>query len=240
MNEQPTDLGLNRTGMGASPREAPRMRENERELPFLAGDQIALAARREQFIRDAEPIGHVAPPTKLKGVFESVKEALKGHAPAVLFDKLGARLGYERAGVRLYDAVLAKFEAGRNWPGGPSRAALEDNRREELAHFQLLTRTIRDLGGDPTTVTPGADVEAVTAAGVFKAVTDPRTTLAQTLMALLVAERADVDGWSGLITVVDASGLDAAPFRQAAREEDDHVAKVKGWVEAATRHEIGH
>src|SRR5262249_55574852 len=137
---------------------------------------------------EAEPVGTVPVPTTLKGALETVMTLIKGKAPVVLLDKLGERLAFERTGTRLYDALLAKHDASPGWPGGPSRADLARFRAEELAHFEMLRRCIEEMGADPTAQTPSADVIGVASSGILQVITDPRTTLPQSLSALLTAE----------------------------------------------------
>ncbi len=111
-------------------------------------------------------------------------QALKGKDPIIFLDKLGESLAFERTGTRLYEGLLDKFDAEGSWAGGPSRDELIHFHHEELAHFQMLRNAMVDLGGDPTSVTPSADVAGVTSEGVLKVVTDPRTSLSESLDAL--------------------------------------------------------
>ena len=60
-------------------------------------------------------------PGNLKGAAKAAVKALKGEKAAVFLDKLGERLAFERTGVRLYEAVLAKVPAARS-SKGPSRS----------------------------------------------------------------------------------------------------------------------
>src|SRR5690606_16566279 len=111
-------------------------------------------------------------------VLSTAKEMIKGHKPTAFIDKLSDRAAFERAGVRLYDALLAKFDASSQlWEGGPTRERLEHIRNEELEHFFLVKEAIEKLGADPTVMSPAADVSAVASMGVFKVVSDPRMTL---------------------------------------------------------------
>jgi len=83
---------------------------------------------------------------------------------------------------------------------------LQRIRDEELAHFQLLSEAIRTLGGDPTSMTPCADVAAMAASGFMQVLNDPRTTLAQCLNAMLAVELADNAGWELLAGLADEAG----------------------------------
>src|SRR5690606_36135283 len=136
---RPTDTGMNRTGIDAAPLQARELLEGLESTPSdrPPGDQLEIARIRQAYIRDAEVIGSVPPPASVKGLASTAKEMLKGNKPSVFIDKLGERLAFERSGVRLYDAVLTKFDALGSWNGGPTRGELEHIRDEELAHFKL-------------------------------------------------------------------------------------------------------
>lgn len=229
-----TSTGTNRTGMDMSPALAKELLQITREHTPPAGDESKLARMRQDFFASTQPIGTVPPPGTMKGMAKSALEAIKGHKPTVLIDKLGEQLAFKRTGVRLYDAVLAKFDALGSWDGGPTRAQLEQNRDEELAHFEMVRQHMLRLGADPTAMTPSADVAAVIASGVLKTITDARTTLSQALQALLVAERTDLEGWQALIQLAEELGHDemADDFRAAEEAEERHGAWVRQWLGA--------
>jgi hypothetical protein len=94
------------------------------------------------------------------------------------------------------------------------------------------------LGGDPTAVTPSADLQATIGHGITKVIVDPRTTLLQSLEAILVAELADNACWETLSTMAQAAGEDklAAQCKQALATEAEHLAKVRAWVAAGQGH----
>ena len=62
---------------------------------------------------------------------------------------------------------------------------------------------------------------------------DPRTTLAQCLNTMLVAELADNAGWELLISLAKSSGHDdlAKRFQKALEEEGEHLTQVRAWVQ---------
>jgi len=162
---------------------------------------------------------------------------LTGDRPQVLIDKLGERLAFERGGTRLYDALLAKC-------GGGAAAldaevpldVLERFRNEEAAHALMIAAALEKLGADPTAMTPCADLVGVESQGLMQAITDPRTTLSQSLHAMLVAELADHQGWQLLIALAEQMGHDglAHDCRTAFEEEERHLASIRAWVVAAT------
>jgi len=66
---------------------------------------------------------------------------------------------------------------------------------------------------------------------------DPKTTVAQALHAILVAEMVDNAAWDELIELTEQAGNDdlVARFIKAHEEEMEHLEKVRGWYRAATQ-----
>jgi hypothetical protein len=220
---------FNRTGSATAPEEAAEMVTGSTVLPPSSdGDDQAIAAMKFQMEREAPPIGTMPSPAPVAG---------KSPAPELLMDKLGERLAFERMGTRLYDAMLAKADArGELEPPGPTREELLHIRNEEAEHYILVAAALRKLGGDPTAVTPCADVQAVASMGLNQVVCDPRTTVAQALEALLIAELADNDAWATLITLSREAGVDEPTvmgFENARASEHEHLLKVRRWVKEA-------
>lgn len=237
-----TDTGMNRTGVAVSPARCEAMlnipgQSNDAAAP----DNMKAAGIRRAYMEDSGILGNVPPPTSMKGAATTAKEMLKGNKPTVFIDKLGERLAFERTGVRLYDALINKFDVLGSWDGGPSREDLEHNRDEELAHFKLVQECMEQLGADPTAMTPSADLAGLEGMGVLKTITDSRTTLAEALHAQLIAERTDVDGWNMLIDLAEAAGQTdlAGQFREAEEREEEHATHVMTWVTAAVREDMG-
>ena len=201
-----------------------------------AGGRPPAAAVRIEYAREAEPIGSVPPPGTLKGVAKMGKELLT-KKPTVFLDKLGERVAFERTGTRLYELLITKLDALGTWDGGPSRERLARFHDDELAHFRLVEAAMRSLGADPPAVTPSADVAGVEAQGVLQVIADPRTTLDQSLHAILVAELADNAAWEMLIDLATATGHDelVQGFRTALDDERVHLAEVRSWLSEHTR-----
>lgn len=236
MSTQTATLGFNRTGIGTSQSAAERMIEGTSEFPpDMPGDESAIGAVRGEFARDASPVGSVPPPTSLKGAVKLAAQGLKGAQPTQVLDKLGERLAFERTGVRLYEALISKFEGLGSFPGGPELAELEEQMMEEHEHFRLLSDVITRMGGDPTVMTPSADVQATLSKGILEVMVDARTSFAQCLEALLLAELADNECWDTLIDLARETGDDAAvlAFERALAEEQDHLDNVRSWIAAA-------
>jgi ferritin-like protein len=232
-----TKIGTNRTGIQMSPKDSKELiSAAQNALPTSEGDHMSLAMLRSDYIRDAEPVGTMPPPGTLKGALKSGIEMMTGDRPQVLLDKLGERAAFERGGTRLYDAILSKFDADPHEHGSVSRDILQHFRNEEAEHFNLVCEAVEQLGGDPTAMTPCADLVGVQAMGLWQSVTDPRTTLAQCLNTMLVAELADNAGWELLITLARASGHDdiATRFQKALEEEAQHLTQVRAWVQELT------
>ncbi len=232
MNQLP-ESGDNKTTRAKHPDMYDEMAEGSKEFgPTSTGDGAGIAKVRAAYAKAGGPIGHV-PPLSKKGKAQP--------AMVELMDKLGERLAFERTGTRLYDALISKLDAYGVFDGGPSKADLQHLRREEHAHFALLTQAIMDLGGDPAAVTPSADLAATTSRGIGDVLVDPRTSLLQCLEAILIAELADNDGWEILIELAKKAGHDelVRPFVAALEEERDHLARVRGWIEAGHGIEIG-
>ena len=233
---QKPGIGSNRTGIATSPGMSSEMIEYATSAPGRTRpDGKSIATVRIGYAREAEPIGSLPPPPTLKQLAKSTIEAIAGGQPNVLMDKLGERLAFERTGTRLYQALISKFDAYGSFAGGPSRADLEHLRDEEKQHFDLLRNALEELGGDPTAVTPSADLSAIASRGLEDVLADPRTSLAQCLDAMLIAELVDVDGWSALIELARAIDDEEllARFEKAEQEEHEHLGKVRSWVAGA-------
>jgi rubrerythrin len=118
---------------------------------------------------------------------------------------------------------------------------LQQFRAEEASHIGLCWDALRQLGADPTVVTPMADANAVASIGLMQLITDPRTTIAQSLHAIHVAELADNDGWQLLIKLARELGQDeiVGRFQSALEEEDRHLASLRTWMEQLCLNEAG-
>ena len=129
-----------------------------------------------------------------------------------------------------------KFDTKPDAKGVVSRERLQEFRDEEHAHFKLLADAIEQLGGDPTAMTPCANLVGVQAAGLMQAINDPRTSLTQCITTILIAELADECAWQLLIDLAHSSVHDdlAQRFRAALQEEQDHLQQVRAWLKDMT------
>lgn len=238
---KPTDIGSNRTGIQTSPSHAKEMIEGAiagSPAPMSETESSALHAMRVEYSTESPPVGTMPPPVDGKASRASADDLEQMN---VFLDQLGARLAFERTGTRIYEALLVKFEAASVHPEGPTREDLLHIRDEELAHAGLLAECIQEIGGDPTVVTPAADVQAVASCGIVQVLGDPRTTFTQALEAVLTAELTDVDSWQLLVDMADKLGLDdmAERFGTALDEEGEHLLNVRQWLTGALLGQAG-
>jgi ferritin-like protein len=227
--------GWNRTGIVTAPLMAREMTEGAAAAaPSSEGGPEALMLRRGEYIREGFPVGSLPPPpVSLKGVVEGAAQAVgMTTGVATLLDKLSERLAFERAGTRLYDALIGKCESLGETSPGPTLAQLREIREEERRHFMLVNRAITELGGDPTVQSPCADTVMVSSLGLMQVLTDPRTNISQCLQAILTAELTDNDGWQLLVNLAESLGHDemGKEFRAALANEEKHLTSVRGWL----------
>ena len=228
----------NRTGIMTNPELSIEMIEGSKQtVPSSQGDATELASVRSEYIEEGVPIGSSPVMVEVSEDGESVGQF---DGLAVLLDKLGERLAFERQGTRLYEAFLQKCEAlTLEDASGPSVEELRHICEEELEHFHLLQNAITALGGDATVQTPSADVAGVLSHGVMQVVSDPRTTIPQTLQAMLTAELVDNDGWQMLQELAAELGQDDLEEQcgKAYEEEQEHLEKVREWLTSMTMDE---
>lgn len=252
-----TTIGMNRTGAALSPVDVKAMTDAADTLsPAVPIDTAAADAERLTYINDADAVGSIPPPASMKGVLKAGMAKMKGGAPSIFMDKIGERIAFERGGTRLYEALITKVQAverlgqevlvpADRLPTADGAAAAPGSvagetplqtlmriRNEELEHFRMLGLAMQKLGGDPTAQTPCADVSATASMGILQVVTDPRTTLAQCLNAMLTAELTDNAGWELLVQLAEEAGETelAGRFLGALAQEQEHLAIVKGWL----------
>ena len=238
MNESTPSMGMNRTGMQMSPLDAQDLQDATQSLVpgSLPDDDTAIRQIRGQYISAGGELGSVPVPGTITGAVTTGMSMLTGQSPQMLIDKLGERMAFERTGTRLYDAVLTKLSLSPDTGSSISEVALRTIRNQELAHFTLAAGAIESIGGDPTAQTPCADLVGIESLGLMQVVSEPRTSLAQSLHALLVAELTDNSGWETLIALADANGQQAMveDFTQALNEEREHLRLVQHWVNELT------
>ncbi len=235
--------GLNKTGVQMSPILTKEMLRGVESLMLSEQNNSyeGFDALRTASIQTAEPIGSIPLPLTLKGVFKTGIESVTGKNASLYIDKMGDRLSFERAGVRLYDAILRKC---RNPPTDVPKEVverLEEIRDQELKHMLLLKKSIEEIGADPTAMTPSADVSGVINMGLVQTLNDPRTSMAHCLGALLFLELSDNESWDALIELTESMGdMDSSQLYRAIKlEEDKHLIDIRRFHRAATQNEMG-
>jgi hypothetical protein len=219
----------NRTGMQTSPELAEELIEGtSNAAPSSEGGAEEIAEYRGEYIAEGFPIGSLpAMPASEEGEADE-EEA----GTAVLLDKLSERLAFERMGTRLYEALLNKCEMLGETTPGPTLEEIQQIGSEELEHFLLINRTITEMGGDPTVQSPCADVAGVASMGIMQVLTDPRSSMAQCLQAILTAELTDNAGWELLIELAGSLGYQemTTEFETALAHEEVHLRNVRTWL----------
>jgi hypothetical protein len=216
---QSAQQGENRTGIVIAGDRADAMMAATAEfLPSSEGSALAIAAVRTAYAQAGQSLGETP----------------------LLMDKLGERLVFEHAGARLYEALVSKHRAHGSFTGGPSEEDLVHILSEEYEHGDLLSRAIKDLDGDPTALTPSANLAANISAGLPQVLADPRTNLLQCLEAILVAELSDNECWTTLESLAAEAGKDdlATQCRNAITREREHLMKVRQWIAAGQGREM--
>lgn len=238
--KSPTDLGTNRTGISLSPIDSQKLIKVAAETqPSSDGNAPErLAAVRAGYIEQHMTVGTMPPPVTVQGVVDTAKKMLTGNKATVLLDKLGERLAFERTGARLYQAFIDKLKADGTTDIPIDK--IKEIHTDELRHFQILHDAIVALGGDPTAVTPCADVTAVASMGLLQVVSDPRITITQSLQAILIAELADTDGWQLLIGLLSEAGEKemAERFQVCFAEEERHLQTARNLLRTCSIKEL--
>jgi hypothetical protein len=231
----------NRTGMQRSPIQSQEMLDSvsSQPVPELPDpEHDGLAEVRAEYLAEADPLGTIPAPLTASGMVQSAVQMLTGNRMQVFIDKLAERAAFERSGSRLYDALISKqtgeIQANGHGADGSERVSHETLlgiRNDETRHFLMLSDCIEQLGADPTAVTPCADVAGIQSIGLVQTVSDPRTTLAQSLGAILTAELVDGAAWQLLVELAEAMKQDemVTQFRAALADEARHLQIIRDW-----------
>ena len=240
MAKQHEHVGMNKTGIQMSPLETGRMLDDDTIITRgTPGDDSAALQLREGYIADSGGVGSIPAPGTMTGMVSMGVNMLTGDKPQILLDKMAERLAFERTGTRLYDALLTKLDVlqgdGSKPMGSITREQAASIRGDEARHAILMKEAIESMGGDPTAQTPSADVVGVEAIGFIQVLGDPRTSLAQSLHAILAIELSDNAGWETLIALADESGHEKLVdgFSDALAQERKHLSLVQTWYEEA-------
>lgn len=235
--EKSTQMGSNRTGMDTSPFDSKSMVEGAEKYGITPGTPESLLAFKRSYDGEAGSVGSVPIPGTPKGMVKSAMKKLTGHNPEMFINKLGERLAYERSGVRIYEAFIEKCQGATANQGAVAIPIerLQKFCRQEGEHMQLVKECLLTLGADPTAQTPDADVAGVASLGLMKVIHDPRTSIAQSLEAMLSIEMTDNAAWDLLVKLAEDVGMDdmADQFRVALKQEDIHLEEIRQWHETA-------
>jgi hypothetical protein len=71
----------------------------------------------------------------------------------------------------------------------------------------------------------------------MKVIMDPRTSVSQSLQAMLALELADNAAWELLISLANDMGMEdmAEQFKHALMQEDTHLSNVREWYDQSIR-----
>lgn len=238
--EKTSQLGANKTGIDMSPLMTKDMLRTEGLYLGETGEAEAHEAMQSFYLKDADALGSVPLPGTVKGAVKSTLKMATGHHPEAFINKLGERLAYERSGVRIYEQLITKCEhsrVGNQMDMAIPIERLQEFRDQEAEHFQMLVRCMEELGADPTAQTPDADASGVAASGLMKVIMDPRTSISQSLEAMLTLELTDNAAWELMIKLAEDMSLSdmASEFERAYEQEQTHLAQVQEWYEKTVR-----
>ncbi len=221
--------GGNLTGVQSAPERSEKLIEGASTAePSMEGGTELADTERAEYIGEGFPIGFM-PGVSVAEEEDAGSEAV---SMALFLDKLSERLAFERMGTRLYDGLINKCETLSEPPMGGTLDEVREIREEEHRHFLLLNDAVTKLGGDPTVMSPSANVAAVASQGIMQVIMDPRTSIAQSLQVILTAELTDTAGWDMLCELADELGHSdlADEFRQAWENEEKHVMNIQSWL----------
>lgn len=238
--EKSNHLGANKTGIDMSPILTKEMLDTDGLYLGETNEKHARMAMQRSYLEEADPLGSVPLPGTVKGVVKSTMKMATGKHPESFINKLGERLAYERTGVRVYEQLITKCQhsaVGAKLDVSLLLERLVEFRDQELEHFNLLVECMEELGADPTAQTPDADASAVAASGVMKVINDPRTSISQSLEAMLTLELTDNVAWELLIKLAGDMSLShmVKKFEHAYAQEEVHLHEVKRWYETSVR-----
>lgn len=238
--EKNTELGANKTGIDMSPLMSKDMMDTEGLYMGETHDTQESSEMHQFYLKDADALGSVPLPGTVKGAIKSTLKMATGKHPEALINKLGERLAFERSGVRIYEQLIAKCEHSRMGNQMAIEIPIErlrEFRDQEAEHFQMLVECMKTLGADPTAQTPDADASGVAASGLMKVIMEPRTSVSQSLEAMLTLELTDNAAWDLLIKLADDMSLAdmVSQFQHAHQQEQIHLEQVQQWYEQSVR-----
>jgi bacterioferritin (cytochrome b1) len=156
-----------------------------------------------------------------------------------VIDALNERLTFERAGVKLYDAILKDAAATQNAEVARMVPSLKLHRDQEKEHEEWLEAQIRALGGDAHGKTEMSELISAESAGVEKVITTDHNIVHQ-MHGLLTAELVDNAGWELLLELADDAddAVARGEFRRRLHEEEEHLIFARRAVTAFARRNV--
>src|SRR5579884_880098 len=122
-------------------------------------------------------------------------EKLADYNKEKVIDLLTERMNFERDGVRLYDAILAKLQASGDSEFRPIIDQLREQRDQEHQHEEMLEDMVRKLGGDAHGQTEMSRLSKTESSGLERVILDPNSRVEHLLHALLAIELVDNASW---------------------------------------------
>jgi bacterioferritin (cytochrome b1) len=157
-----------------------------------------------------------------------------------VLDLLIARMNFERAGVKLYDSVIAKLQAQSDSSLLRLLDKLHEHRNEEKEHEEWLEAQVRALGGDAHGSSDMARLEERESKGIEDIILDGDNEAAHFFHALLAAELADNAGRDLLVELADQAGDRDAKraFKKRLHQEMEHLLFVRRVIRRLARREV--
>jgi bacterioferritin (cytochrome b1) len=166
-------------------------------------------------------------------------QKLARHNRDKLIDILSERLAFERAGVKLYDVVLAKMRSLKDPVSLRLFAPLQDFREHEKEHEEWLEAQLRTLGATAHEITDLSDLVQRESLGIERVVNGDDDVV-HLVHALLTAELVDNAGWELLLELADDADDDVArrEFRKRLHEEEEHLAELRRAMLSIVRRQV--
>jgi len=170
-----------------------------------------------------------AVPDGTVGVINEVHQ----HNTELLLRKLGQRLAFERASVRLYEALIFKCLAlQKGQRKVVSLDQLRQFRDEEVEHSLLLKKAIETLGFDADDWIPEMDSTLLSTLQIPKVFSKKNTTILQCLESVQIFATNDNAEWHTLHGLFTNMGLQdvSEEFNQALEEDSRQLETISRWI----------
>lgn len=153
--------------------------------------------------------------------------------PERVVDYLAERLAFERASVRLYDALLERVQEAQEPEVRALAPLLERHRDEEREHVHWLQGQLEALGAGSHPASARAELSREETRGFAQVFLDGKAPLPHLLHALLAAELVDHAGWDLLVALADEAqdGEAQRALHPRRDEEARHLALCRELAE---------